>query len=302
MSTAVQFEADRDALPVCLWKENPNRLVSLWDLVNRFNVFGFATLCGLLESVMASAEASSLNVASTEAAGKICRDVETFCKMCGFDVCEDMAGIAANHLARKPMQVPMAIQSEVRAVQTALVREAHERKFLVVAKNKSDFVDNDALFGSAVQDKFPSASLDIRASGNCLAAECHTAAVFHLMRSVEWGLRALGSDVGIKRLRSRAKKTAKVKYTPLAWGEWDTILNQIRSAIETRLTRINRGQKKQDYQEFYNPMLDNIERFKDAYRNHVMHTRREYTPGEALEVFEQVRYFMKRLASRPAEC
>ena len=34
MSTGV--DAGREPLPVCLWKENPNRLVTLWDIVQAF--------------------------------------------------------------------------------------------------------------------------------------------------------------------------------------------------------------------------------------------------------------------------
>ena len=37
-----------DALPVCLRSENPNRLVSLWDLVNNFIVANF---CGMYENI-----------------------------------------------------------------------------------------------------------------------------------------------------------------------------------------------------------------------------------------------------------
>ena len=38
------------ALPVCLFGENPSRLVSLWDIVNQFDVHYFSALFGLLYS------------------------------------------------------------------------------------------------------------------------------------------------------------------------------------------------------------------------------------------------------------
>src|ERR1035441_9489709 len=37
-----------DALPVCLSKENPNRLVSLWDIVNQFKAADFCLRVGNL--------------------------------------------------------------------------------------------------------------------------------------------------------------------------------------------------------------------------------------------------------------
>ncbi len=97
------------------------------------------------------------------------------------------------------------------------------------------------------------------------------------------------------------KATGTVKYIPLPW-QWEDIINQIKSRIATRIQKAQRGPKKQEYQEFYNPSVDNIERFRDAYRNHVMHTRMEYSPTEALLIFEPVRYFMGRLAPRLSEC
>jgi len=80
------------------------------------------------------------------------------------------------------------------------------------------------------------------------------------------------------------------------------IINQIKQRIAVRVAKAPRGPGKQDSQEFYNPAVDNIERFKDAYRNHVMHTRREYTGTEALAIFDQVRHFMMRLAPQISEC
>jgi hypothetical protein len=121
------------------------------------------------------------------------------------------------------------------------------------------------------------------------------------MRTVEWGLRALGADLGIRRLRSRIKATGKSKDTPLSWSEWEKIISVIRMKITARAGKLKRGSKKQAYQEFYLPALDRIERFKDSFRNHVVHTRRSYEPQEALLVFDQVRHFMTQLAERIAE-
>jgi hypothetical protein len=35
-TAVIEPVASTDALPVCLWKENPNRLVSLWDMLKRY--------------------------------------------------------------------------------------------------------------------------------------------------------------------------------------------------------------------------------------------------------------------------
>ena len=191
---------------------------------------------------------------------------------------------------------------EARHAREFLITELQKRRFLFIAPERAAYLDQDALFGKGVFDAFPSARPDIREGGNCLAADCGTAAVFHLMRAVEWGLRALCVDLGFRRLRTKNRKTGKVTYMPLGWTDWETILNQLKAKVTERVGKTKRGPKKQLYQEFYYPALQDIEGIKDAWRNHVMHTRREYTPKGAGDVFDYVRRLLVNLSSRVSEC
>jgi len=59
------------------------------------------------------------------------------------------------------------------------------------------------LFGDDVAKKFPSASVDIEEAGKCLALDRGTATVFHLMRAMEVGLRALAKSLNDHRLDQR---------------------------------------------------------------------------------------------------
>jgi hypothetical protein len=121
------------------------------------------------------------------------------------------------------------------------------------------------------------------------------------MRAVEWSLRALCVDLGLKRIRRKDKKTGKVTHVALAWADWETLLNQIKSRIGKTIAASKRGPKKQLYQEFYYPAIEEIEGFKEAWRNHVMHTRREYNREDAEAVFTHVRRLMTNLATRISE-
>ena len=278
----------------------------MWDIVNRFKAADFCIRVGnfaVFEARFRHANPSNVEEWAQlfiEFAGQIihagndCHDVGM--TNAWEEIDRVNSGLALN------MNDPRASANAAVHIRNCLIAELAKRKFLYVRPDCSGFVDSDALFGDQVKEAFPSAAFDIRESGNCLASELPTAAVFHLMRCVEWGLRALGTNLGIRRLRCRNKKTGKTKYLALPWAQWEDIINQIKSRVALRLVKAQRGPKKQQYQEFYNPSVDNIERFKDAYRNHVMHTRREYTPSEALVIFEQVRYLMVRLATRLSEC
>ena len=134
-----------------------------------------------------------------------------------------------------------------------------------------------------------------------MAADCNTAAVFHLMRAVEWGLRALCVDLGFRKLKRRNSKTGEVRYTPIAYEDWDNILGQLQKKVETRLAATTRGPRKQLYQEFYYPAIQDIKAMKDAWRNHVMHARREYTARDADAILDRVGRLMQLLATRIGE-
>jgi hypothetical protein len=123
---------------------------------------------------------------------------------------------------------------------------------------------------------------------NCLAADLHTAAVFHLMITSEYGLRALA-----KHLKVKTKRT-------LEFSDWEAII----SAIDTKLNAIKtkpRGIKKQNDLEFYRSLLTECNEFKDVWRNNIMHARRRYNEREATNVFARVRDFMQRLSTRVSE-
>ena len=131
------------------------------------------------------------------------------------------------------------------------------------------------------------------ASGECIAVGLPTAAVFHLMRIVELGMRGLAVNLGLLKVVVNRKTR---KTVPVQFSEWEKILTQLPEKIEAKINALVRGVTKQKAQEFYYPMLKEITGFKDAWRNHVMHSRSTYTNEEAIAVLAHVERFMKSLA------
>ncbi len=178
--------------------------------------------------------------------------------------------------------------------------ETRKRLFVSIPQDMRDFYAQERIFGKAVYDAFPSGRIDATAAGNCLATGNGTACVFHLMRSVEWGLRALCSHFRLTRIK-RTKKNGRVSFTPIDYAEWETMLNQLRPKIDARILKLKRGPEKQREQEYLYPLLEELQGFRDAWRNHVMHTRRNYDVGEATTVFTHVRRFLEALSIRVSE-
>jgi hypothetical protein len=176
----------------------------------------------------------------------------------------------------------------IKKLTSSVHSEVNVLQFAFIPVSKVEFFEKHDLFGEAVSAAFPSAQPEIKDAGNCLAADLHTAAVFHLMRAVEHGLRALA-----RHLRVRTGQ-------PLEYACWEHVIR----AIDRKLNALRskpKGKKKSDELEFYGRILMECAYFKDAWRNPVSHARGRYREAQALDVFGHVRDFMQRLAERVKE-
>src|SRR5258708_19689687 len=67
----------------------------------------------------------------------------------------------------------------------------------VIDRGDGVLVAGGHVSGEAVTDAFPSAITDIEEAGKCLAFDRNAACIFHLMRVMEVGLKALGQRLDI---------------------------------------------------------------------------------------------------------
>jgi len=198
-----------------------------------------------------------------------------------------------------------ALQAECKRIKDTIIWELAGRAFLLVDTARTNHIDNGMLLGEVVSRVFEHAVPEIKEAGNCLAADCNTAAVFHLMRVVEFGIRALCDDLGFRQMRNKITNkltgTIRFEYQPVSHATWEKILSQIPARVEKRLRRFKPGSKKQELQEFYNEALEEIRSIKDAWRNHVMHTRTSYSAKDVDAIKDHVSRLMIRLATRLGE-
>lgn len=105
-----------------------------------------------------------------------------------------------------------------RSVETLRERiedELDDIVFLFVPNDEVSYYENKTLFGDDVAAKFNQASEDIEEAGNCFAAGRYTACVFHLMRVLEYGLRALSRNLKVRLPR------------PVELEEWGKLISEI---------------------------------------------------------------------------
>ena len=159
--------------------------------------------------------------------------------------------------------------------------ELESNVFLVVHPSRRQLFEQAApQFGVEVETQFPQSSKDIAAAGRCYALEEWTACVFHSMRVLEHGLRAMATRFDV----------------PCGVDSWHKII----SGIEDGLTRLRNkhGLTDQDRNEIthYSDAAAQFRYFKDAWRNHVSHSGEFYDERDAEKVFRHVREFMQQLA------
>ena len=137
-------------------------------------------------------------------------------------------------------------------------------------------------FGEDVFEAFPSAQKNIENAGKCLALGQGTASVFHLMRVMEAGLRALA-------------KALDVQYMP----SWEAYLTKIEKCIDEPHKNKSSAWKRKE--PFYREIAGDLSKVKFAWRNPTMHIERDYEPWEAEEIYKAVRTFTQRLATKVRE-
>ena len=160
-----------------------------------------------------------------------------------------------------------------------------ERLFLTLSPDAERYYSQpEPLFGSVVDNAFPSTADDIAEAGKCFALGRYTAAVFHLMRTLEVGLGAL------------ARETKATTGNP----NWETVLNAITSRVN-QMGPATDGPDWKERQQYISEAVAQFRIFKHAWRNYVTHSRVTYDEEKARAIYESVREFMSHLATRVKE-
>jgi len=138
----------------------------------------------------------------------------------------------------------------------------------------------EILWGDATLGAFPEATRDMGAAMRCSALNEWTACVFHLMRVLELGLRTMATRFAV----------------PFEVDSWHKVIKGIEDGIGE--LRNKQGLTVKDRAEitYYSDAASQFRHFKDAWRNHVSHSREHYDGRDAAKVLAHVVEFMQHLA------
>lgn len=182
------------------------------------------------------------------------------------------------------------VKNIVIAIQDRLRDELEEKLIFCIRENAEYFEPKEPLFGVDFQNKFPTNGIfELDEAGKCLALNRDTAAVFHLMRLMEIGIRATAKSLGIP---------DPIKPSDRNWYQ---ILRNVKDENDQRSTGKTKKWTVPGDREFFESAYASLDAVRVAWRNPTMHIENKYTSDEAGHIFVAVRGFMRRLASRMDE-
>jgi hypothetical protein len=261
-----------------------------------FDTVGLSILVARLQAAQDSmgtlaASGSVLPVELRDKMVTLVSEVEEFSKAHQFEMCATTSFYLSSHIKEGSQIHAAGMEADLRNLKQALLTDAGKCVVFRVLPDKVKYLEADKLFGDEVDTAFPSVSKDIRNAGYCLATECHTAAVFHLMRVAERGLRALARD---------RRVALPKKGSPIELATWEEIIRELEKSEEAIRSYPKTLAREAQY-EFYHGAMMQFRRFKNVFRNRAMHSRDDFGRTQAVAVFENVRDFMATLSTRISE-
>lgn len=164
-----------------------------------------------------------------------------------------------------------------------IVSELTTHLFLCVnSELKWHYLTPEAVVGEAFEATFPDAVKDAHSGIRCFVLDEWTASVFHFMRVLEHGIRSMCT-------------TVEISIENIQLENWKNILDQVEKKIRD-MEQLARSQEKIEKIKFLSEAAANFRYFKDAWRNHVSHSRATYDSKDAKRVMDHVIDFMQQLA------
>lgn len=256
-------------------------VVSRGGFMQRLNVPDLmgVTRLGEMSALLGAADAAQrgtvLTVARAKHLGSIVSDARKALEEFGLP----LSAMQADRLARGLSSGAMLDAGRAsRSFEELMSRVSDEFRahllFQIDAQKASYYAKQDP-FGPEVTARFPEVGHDLDEAYKCYALDRYTAAVFHVMRVLEVGVRRLGDDLGIP------------KAPRLTWG------NLTRKCHE-KLKVMPQGKEKEKRREAVNH-LDGV---REVWRNTTMHPRPSaYTEDEATDIIHNAKALMVSLAS-----
>jgi len=187
---------------------------------------------------------------------------------------------------------PMPISGEIQSLLTELVKriavELEAHTYLCVSRDDAGFYNKPLDGWGDTITAFPSTRYDIEEASKSLALQRNTAVVFHLMRVMGAGVKAMGKSLSEPTLDASHNLT------------WDNVLRRCTKESEKEFKDMSPAW--QSDKQFFAAATAKLYAVKDAWRNPNAHEIGDkYTSEETLDIYRTIRSFMRQLATKLKE-
>jgi hypothetical protein len=280
-------------------------LVSLWDIMKKFDPLNFFWIGMSLEKSEHDKDSAAHSIGGGVPPELVAAQTKVYSIEQAFlHLASELGGELTEDLELKSFKkVSVYIRQKLKEEGTKLTPEefealrgecrrhfvwdAEDRLYMYVPADKVPLYENSMLTAPA-REAFPTAHSELKAAGSCYAAECNTAAVFHAMRAAEKGLHAHAEALGVT-----------FPY-PIELADWQNVIEGIDAKIVS-MKALAKGQPKSDELTFHSKAAVQYWYFKEAWRNHVAHSRDVYSDHQARTIITHVTDFIEQLATRIKE-
>jgi HEPN domain-containing protein len=204
------------------------------------------------------------------------------------DVCDKLDLPVSKELIIDAKKDLPKTEREFDVLTKALYAEIRNKLLVVVPPHRRKYFSVRAFVSEGVQKSFSGAYAELRQAGQCFAVGLNTAAVFHAMRAVEIGMRALANKLNVS------------FPFPTQLAEWANLIDNIEAKIREMKQRPKGSEKDEDLR-FYSEAGMQFRYFKDGWRVRVAHTRETYDEGQAKTAIDHAVSFFETLAPRLKE-
>jgi hypothetical protein len=204
------------------------------------------------------------------------------------EVCVDLNLEVSKDVFTKAVDDLPTTAREYRILTDVLYADMANKLFIFVPPHRRKYFQPRHFVAENTKATFPKARAELADGGRCHAVGQHTAAVFHSMRAVELGLRAVAAELDVQSSFS------------IELADQESVIRGIETKIKA-LKDTAKGDQKDEEQKFYAEASIQFREFKDAWRNRVSHTRASYSEAQAADVLDHVAKFLSVLATRLKE-
>lgn len=162
---------------------------------------------------------------------------------------------------------------------TLFVLNEQETTLLAPAQNLLSFDGKPVV---AFTEAYPNAAFEIEEAAKCYALGRHTASVFHCMRTLEYGIRALSKFLDIPDPTKGAERN------------WAVMLKQISDAMDERWPKGKRMPNSEGAK--IEALYSHLDAVRNPWRNTVMHVEYVYPPHDALHIARCTGFFILALS------